>query len=149
MLEVRRHFQARGTHPESQEAPGAVRVYLYSHRDIARDHFLQPRRRSKCRAGDISDRHDNYQLYLRVRWLRGEQNLSAHEGERWEMTSANFCSSQGADSALFAYEHSRRRVAGMSNNITGANAGGLRQSPIRTRWAARIAQFRRSATVHK
>ena len=27
------------------------------------------------------------------------------------------------------------------NKITGANAGGPRQSPMRTRWAARVAQF--------
>ena len=31
-----------------------------------------------------------------------------------------------------------------ANKITGANAGGLRQLGIRMRWAARIAQFRRS-----
>src|SRR6058998_3324180 len=31
------------------------------------------------------------------------------------------------------------------NKITGANAGGPRQLPIRAHWAARIAQFRRSA----
>jgi hypothetical protein len=30
------------------------------------------------------------------------------------------------------------------NKVTGANAGGPRQSPMRTRWAARVAQFRRS-----
>lgn len=29
------------------------------------------------------------------------------------------------------------------NKITGANAGGPRQFPVRTRWAARVAQFRR------
>ena len=34
------------------------------------------------------------------------------------------------------------------NKITGANAGGLRQLPIRTRRAARVAQFRRSAAAH-
>jgi len=28
-----------------------------------------------------------------------------------------------------------------ANKITGANAGGPRQSPVRARWAARIAQF--------
>jgi hypothetical protein len=27
------------------------------------------------------------------------------------------------------------------NKITGANAGGPRQLPMRTRWAARVAQF--------
>jgi hypothetical protein len=32
------------------------------------------------------------------------------------------------------------------NKITGANAGGPRQLPMRTRWAARVAQFWRSAT---
>lgn len=37
-------------------------------------------------------------------------------------------------------------VVRLPNRITGANAGGLRQMPIRTRRAARIAQFRRSAT---
>ena len=31
--------------------------------------------------------------------------------------------------------------ARMSNKITGANAGGPRQLPMRTRWAARVAQF--------
>jgi len=31
----------------------------------------------------------------------------------------------------------------MPNKITGANAGGPRQLPIRTRWAARVAQFGR------
>jgi hypothetical protein len=31
------------------------------------------------------------------------------------------------------------------NKITGANAGGLRQLPMRTLWAARIAQFWLSA----
>src|SRR6266542_4848438 len=30
------------------------------------------------------------------------------------------------------------------NKITGANAGGPRQLPIRTRWVARVAQFWRS-----
>ena len=33
----------------------------------------------------------------------------------------------------------------MANEITGANAGGPRQLPMRTRWAARVAQFWRSA----
>ena len=33
------------------------------------------------------------------------------------------------------------------NEITGANAGGLRLLPIRTHWAARIAQFRRWAAT--
>jgi hypothetical protein len=33
----------------------------------------------------------------------------------------------------------------MPNKITGANAGGPRQLAIRTRWAARVAQFCRSA----
>jgi hypothetical protein len=28
-----------------------------------------------------------------------------------------------------------------ANEITGANAGGPRQFPMRARWAARIAQF--------
>src|SRR5207237_9762155 len=32
-----------------------------------------------------------------------------------------------------------------SIKITGANAGGLRELPTRTRWAARVAQFHRSA----
>jgi len=32
---------------------------------------------------------------------------------------------------------------GSPNKITGANAGGTRRLPMRTRWAARIAQFRR------
>ena len=32
-----------------------------------------------------------------------------------------------------------------ANKITGANAGGLRELPTRTRWAARVAQFHRSA----
>ncbi len=32
-----------------------------------------------------------------------------------------------------------------ANKITGANAGGRRQLPIRTRWAARVAQFRHSS----
>ena len=32
-----------------------------------------------------------------------------------------------------------------ANKITGANAGGPRQLPMRTRWAARVAQFHRSA----
>jgi hypothetical protein len=31
------------------------------------------------------------------------------------------------------------------NKITGANAGGPRHFPMRTRWAARVAQFWRSA----
>src|ERR1051326_1203276 len=35
------------------------------------------------------------------------------------------------------------------NKVTGANAGGLPQLPIRTRWAARIAQFRRSPAMKK
>jgi hypothetical protein len=29
------------------------------------------------------------------------------------------------------------------NKVTGANAGGPRQLPMRTRWAARVAQFGR------
>jgi len=33
----------------------------------------------------------------------------------------------------------------LANKITGANAGGSRQLPMRTRWAARVAQFCRSA----
>src|SRR5947207_2368913 len=33
---------------------------------------------------------------------------------------------------------------GVSNKITGANAGGPRQLPMRTRWAAHVAQFWRS-----
>src|SRR5262245_27750204 len=32
-----------------------------------------------------------------------------------------------------------------AHKITGANAGGRRQLPMRTRWAARVAQFCRSA----
>jgi hypothetical protein len=31
------------------------------------------------------------------------------------------------------------------NKITGTNAGGRRQLPVRTRWAARVAQFGRYA----
>src|SRR6266404_5909655 len=34
-----------------------------------------------------------------------------------------------------------------ANKIDGANAGGRRRLPIRTRWAARIAQFRRSPNM--
>jgi hypothetical protein len=34
------------------------------------------------------------------------------------------------------------------NKITGANAGGARQLTMRTRWAARVAQFCRSAATH-
>jgi len=34
------------------------------------------------------------------------------------------------------------------NKITGANAGGPRQVPMRTRWAARVAQFWRSTRLH-
>jgi len=30
---------------------------------------------------------------------------------------------------------------GQANKITGANAGGPRQLPTRTRWTARVAQF--------
>lgn len=33
------------------------------------------------------------------------------------------------------------------NKITGANVGGRRQLPMRTRWAARVAQFCRSALI--
>jgi hypothetical protein len=33
----------------------------------------------------------------------------------------------------------------LPNKITGANAGGPRQLAMRTRWAARVAQFWRSA----
>jgi hypothetical protein len=33
------------------------------------------------------------------------------------------------------------------NKITGANAGGPRQLAIRTRWAARVAQFWRSVAL--
>jgi hypothetical protein len=33
------------------------------------------------------------------------------------------------------------------NKITGANAGGPRQLPMRARWAARVAQFRLCAEV--
>jgi hypothetical protein len=33
----------------------------------------------------------------------------------------------------------------MANKITEANAGGSRKLPMRTRWAARVAQFCRSA----
>jgi hypothetical protein len=36
----------------------------------------------------------------------------------------------------------------MANKITGANAGGPRLFPMRTRWAARVAQFGRSAHPH-
>ncbi len=36
-------------------------------------------------------------------------------------------------------------MLGSANKITGANAGGLNQLPIVTRWGARIAQFCRSA----
>ena len=32
-----------------------------------------------------------------------------------------------------------------SNNVTGANAGGPHQLAMRTRWAARVAQFGRWA----
>jgi hypothetical protein len=32
-----------------------------------------------------------------------------------------------------------------ANKTTGVNAGGRRQLPMRTRWAARVAQFCRSA----
>jgi hypothetical protein len=35
-------------------------------------------------------------------------------------------------------------MRGPLNKITGANAGGPPQLPIRTRWAARVAQFGRS-----
>jgi hypothetical protein len=33
------------------------------------------------------------------------------------------------------------------NKVTGANAGGRRQLPMRTRWAARVAQFCRWADL--
>jgi hypothetical protein len=36
-------------------------------------------------------------------------------------------------------------MALLPNKVTGANAGGLRLSPVRGPWAARIAQFRRWA----
>jgi hypothetical protein len=39
--------------------------------------------------------------------------------------------------------------AGKSNEVTGANAGGPHPLPIRAPWAARIAQFRRSADKEK
>jgi len=39
-----------------------------------------------------------------------------------------------------------RREAASFNKITGANAGGPRQLPMRTRWAARVAQFWRWAS---
>ena len=35
--------------------------------------------------------------------------------------------------------------AAQFNRITGANAGGLRQLPMRTRWTVRVAPFGRSA----
>jgi len=35
----------------------------------------------------------------------------------------------------------RQQVQNMANKITGANAGGPHQLAIRTRWAARVAQF--------
>jgi hypothetical protein len=35
----------------------------------------------------------------------------------------------------------------MANKITGAKAGWPRQLAMRSRWAARFAQFRRSTTV--
>ena len=38
-------------------------------------------------------------------------------------------------------------VAFSPNKITGANAGGLRQLPVRTRWTARVAQFWRWAAL--
>ena len=34
------------------------------------------------------------------------------------------------------------------NKITGANAGGPRQLPMRTRWAARVARFGRYTATH-
>jgi hypothetical protein len=36
-------------------------------------------------------------------------------------------------------------MTNVPNKITGANAGGLRQLAAGTRWAARVAQFWRSA----
>ena len=36
---------------------------------------------------------------------------------------------------------------GKPNKITGANAGGPRQLPMRTRWTARVAQFCRSRKI--
>ena len=39
---------------------------------------------------------------------------------------------------------SRLGIMTTPNKITGPNAGGPRQLPIRTRWADRVAQFRRS-----
>ena len=36
----------------------------------------------------------------------------------------------------------------MPNQITGPNAGGPREFPIRTPLTARVGQFRRSATPH-
>ena len=41
---------------------------------------------------------------------------------------------------LLAYEYRQRRIS-VANKLTGANAGGVPQLPMRTRWAARIAQF--------
>ena len=38
---------------------------------------------------------------------------------------------------------------GTPNQITGVNAGGPRQFPMRTRWAARVGQFQRSATLQQ
>ena len=35
-----------------------------------------------------------------------------------------------------------------ANQITGANAGGPRQLSMRTRWAARVAQFHRYARAN-
>jgi len=38
-------------------------------------------------------------------------------------------------------------IISSANNFTGAKAGGPYQLAIRTRWAARFAQFRRSSPV--
>jgi len=48
------------------------------------------------------------------------------------------------ESTHYIYGPELRSIAEAPNKITGANAGGPRQLPMRTPWAARIAQFRRS-----
>ena len=48
----------------------------------------------------------------------------------------------------FIIERRSRLRQSPSNLITGANAGGPRMSPIWTAWAARVAQFYRSAAPH-
>jgi len=81
----------------------------------------------------VSSRIGGYEEYLRLIELFGA--LACGSGRRRGIMRFEFC----------IISEERLTMILMPNDVTGANAGGPRWSRMGTLWAARIAQFSRSA----